>query len=340
MTTIAQKRYLAQATQEPARTPLNFSEDTINERLNRLLYERSPDQEEEFWNNLQPYVLSGIKEQVENLLEIEAQRACGGLRHYEHPQDDQVRLGYRSGHYERDLQTTLGLIPNLQVPKVRKRAKGSPRGWKVLRAYKRQRASIDDLIKEVFLAGVATRRVHEVLKPVLGMLYSAQKVSMSLKKLQVHVNAFHDRPLSDDWNYLFFDGLTIKIRLAGKVRKKRVLVARGLRVNDKGQVIGQEIIDYMFAKGESSAAWESFVHHLYDRGLIGKCLRLIATDGNQGLLNALDLVYPRTPKQRCWAHKMRNVANNCRAKYKGLITDNARKIYRAQSKKQAVGRAS
>jgi len=34
---------------------------------------------------------------------------------------------------------------------------------------------------------------------------------------------------------------------------------------------------------------------------------MITTDGGKGLLNALEVVYPRISRQHCWAHKTRNV---------------------------------
>lgn len=115
-----------------------------------------------------------------------------------------------------------------------------------------------------------------------------------------------------------------------------VLAARGFKVNEKGEVIAEEFIGYRFAKGESTQAWEAFINDLYNRGIKGDNLKMVATDGNEGLLNALELVYPRVPKQRCWQHKMRNAANKCRRKYQALITENARKIYKAESKKLAI----
>ncbi len=34
---------------------------------------------------------------------------------------------------------------------------------------------------------------------------------------------------------------------------------------------------------------------------------LIATDGCFGLINALEIVYARIPREHCWAHMARNV---------------------------------
>jgi len=50
-----------------------------------------------------------------------------------------------------------------------------------------------------------------------------------------------------------------------------------------------------------------FLRDLYGRGLEGKRCELITTDGGNGLRNALEVVYPRIPRQHCWAHKTRNV---------------------------------
>jgi len=323
-----QRSYLAK-TNKLVR-PLDFSEPTIDKRLNELRFHPQIGKETEFWEQLKPRTLAGIRATVEEWLNMEATLTVGGAGYYEH---DELRLTHRSGYTWRKLQTSLGLIPRIFVPKVRKKR---TKGWAILKAYKKDRIKIDDLIKDVFLAGVSTRRVHRVLKPVLGRLYSAQMVSNSLKRLDSLVNDYHRRSIKDEWNYLLFDGVVIKVRSCGKVRKKTVLVVKGLQVDERNRIIKEELIDYRLAKGESSAAWESFIHDLFKRGLEGATLKMVGTDGNEGLLNALDLVYPRVPKQRCWQHKMRNVANKCRVKYQSLVTDSARKIYKAESKKLAV----
>ena len=53
--------------------------------------------------------------------------------------------------------------------------------------------------------------------------------------------------------------------------------------------------------------WGGLLNDLYHRGLEGKNLQLIVTDGCPGLANAIQTVYPRVAHQRCWVHKMRNI---------------------------------
>ena len=56
---------------------------------------------------------------------------------------------------------------------------------------------------------------------------------------------------------------------------------------------------------ESTRSWKATLDDLAGRGL--KPPRLIITDGNQGLLRALEEVWPEVPRQRCVIHRTRNV---------------------------------
>ncbi|RKY29227.1 MAG: hypothetical protein DRP74_09080, partial [Candidatus Omnitrophota bacterium] len=63
---------------------------------------------------------------------------------------------------------------------------------------------------------------------------------------------------------------------------------------------------------------------------------LITVDGQKGLLAALDEVYPFIPIQRCWAHKLRNVAGYLPRKRQKECSKEAALIYNAQSRQAAV----
>ncbi len=79
---------------------------------------------------------------------------------------------------------------------------------------------------------------------------------------------------------------------------------------------------WVSAKTESEAQWEAFLNDLYRRGIEGKTLELITTDGCPGLQETLDMVYPYVPIQQCWAHKLRNMA----AKTKRVIKSSVFKV--------------
>lgn len=246
------------------------------------------------------------------------------LGYYEHA--PLSRCDFRNGYYFRDLVTKLGLLSRLRVPRTRKGFHSQ-----LLPRYQRREQAVNNLILQAFLRGVSTRQVGEVLEPVLGEAYSAQTISNITRQLQQAVDQFHRRALRDDYLYFFLDGIVLKVRdLAGPVRRRFVLVAYGLLPNGK-----REIIDYQFAQGESEIAWLEFLQGLFLRGLQGKNLQLIVSDGGTGLGAALPVVFPGIPRQLCWAHKMRNIADKVRRK-EGSCVAEAAAIYRASSKNQAL----
>ncbi len=275
-----------------------------------------------FEQELAESVRAQLKRLIEQVLLAEQDRYLQ-LGYYEHA--PLSRLDYRNGFYFRDLVTQLGRLARVRVPRTRQGFRSQ-----VLPRYQRRQQAVNNLILQAFLRGISTRQVGQVLEPVLGESYSAQTISNITRQLNQAVAHFHRRPLRDDYVYLFLDGVVLKVRdLAAKVRRRMVLVAYGVLPNGKRQILA-----YQFAHGESEAAWLEFLQDLFLRGLSGKNLRLIVSDGGKGLRAALPVVYPRIPQQLCWAHKMRNLAGKVR-RQEGSCVAQASAIYRASSKKQA-----
>jgi transposase-like protein len=189
------------------------------------------------------------------------------------------------------------------------------------------------MILEMFLGGVATRRVEEVVAPLLGEhSISATSVSRLSKSLNTCVNAYHQRVLSDDYQYLFFDGVYLNVKNPIWKQRRCILVAYGIKSNGV-----KELIDFQLApKGESENAWYHFINRLYHKGLEGKNLKLIITDGNEDLKNALHCVYPLAKHQACWAHKLRNVSDKLPKKLQNSCINQAREIYNANNYQQAL----
>jgi len=73
------------------------------------------------------------------------------------------------------------------------------------------------------------------------------------------------------------------------------------------------------------------LNDLFQRGLRGKTLHLVISDGCPGLARALETVYPRVRHQRCWVHKMRNILEKVRRKDEKQVKVQAQKIYLADN---------
>lgn len=118
----------------------------------------------------------------------------------------------------------------------------------------------------MFLAGVSTRRVKEVLKPLYGHnVISASTVSAVTKVLDGAVEKYHRRAISDDYRFLFLDGIYLKAKSPVKAKRRCILVAYGIKKDGT-----RELIDFRLArKGESQAAWECFLTSMRNRGFEG-----------------------------------------------------------------------
>jgi transposase-like protein len=272
---------------ERRRRPMVQVRDLTELKVEDLWREVKGD-EEDWWGDVKRETLRMVKRLLEGAMEEELLE-CLRVGRYRRTE---LRRGYRNGYRHRNLLTELGLVEHLQVPRDRE---GSYHPT-VVKRYQRRQSHVNQLIREVFLAGVSTRRVGEVLAPVLGESPSPQTVSRVARALDAEVRCFHSRLLSDHYCYLLLDGITIKVKGATGVRKRLVLCAYGITAQGK-----REMVSFRQASAESEAQWEAFLRDLYDRGLQGKRLALMITDGNPGLHRALDTVYPYVARQRCWA---------------------------------------
>lgn len=180
------------------------------------------------------------------------------------------------------------------------------------------------------MKGVSTRKVAEVLESLIDCNPSAQTVSLLTKELDEEVKRFHRRKLEDVYRVIIFDGIRVKVKRALRVMKFVVLCAYGIRWDGV-----KEMISFMVVDSESEENSMKMINNLYERGLEGEKLELIVTDGAPGLQRALDMVYPYTPRQRCWVHKLRNIASKVPKKLQEECLREVEKIYLAKNRKEA-----
>jgi putative transposase len=282
---------------------------------------REVKEEEDFWGDLKETALRGLKIIVETAMDSELLEQLQATR-YQHVES---RKGFRNGYRYRSLITQYGFL-ELKIPRDRE-SKYQP---EFIKRYQTRTKEVDKLIREAFLSGVSTRQVGKVLAVLLGKEISPQTVSRVVSSLDSEVRLFHSRLIADDYEYLFLDGITLKIKGVIGVKRRFILCAYGITAKGK-----RELINFRQAQSESETQWEAFLRDLYERGLAGTNLRLTITDGCAGLHRALDTVYPYNPKQRCWAHKLRNVADRLPRKYQKGCLKEAKNIYQAKNKREA-----
>lgn len=246
------------------------------------------------------------------------------LKRYQH---SDKRRDYRNGFRSRNLLSAFGSIEDIRVPRSRRK------GFvpKMFDRYKRAQPVVDGGILKMYLMGVSTRKVSDVLEALFGYTLSATYVSNVSKRLDADVKAFHNRPLDDDFIYLFLDGIYVKARHISKSVKLVILVVYGVRADGSRQ-----LIDFRIGKSEGKGMWTTFLEQLKIRGLKGSNLKLIISDGCPGLWAAASEVYPFVEHQLCWVHKLRNVSNKCPVRYRKQCIAHARQIYLSPTVKIAM----
>jgi putative transposase len=198
------------------------------------------------------------------------------------------------------------------------------------RRAQRRAEDVAMLIREAFLRGISTRQVGRVVATLTGEVVSPQTVSKLTRDLDDAVKQFHQARLSDDYAYLFLDGVSLRVRRPAGRKRVHMLVAYGVRCDGT-----RHLLAFMRSQGESQADWEGLLGDLYRRGLEGRQLGLIVTDGCAGLAAAIPTVYPRVRHQRCWVHKMRNILEKVRKRDYDEVKAGAQAIYLAESRAHA-----
>ena len=286
------------------------------------LWREVPRDDEEFWSDTRERQRRLVKTVIEGALEEEMTLLLGAGRY----RRTNERHGYRNGFYERDLATQIGIVTAIRVPRPREESVEHT----VFSRYQRRQEQVNDVIRNIFLAGVSTRRVGETLEALLGERVSAQTVSRVSRSLDREVARFQAAPIVDDVRYLLLDGVYLRVKVAAGAQRKLVLCAYAITVSGE-----RRLLDFRLGTAESQAQWEAFLSQLRERGLLGKRLQLIVTDGCTGLHRALETVYPYVLRQHCWVHKLRNVANHLKRIQQDCLEE-AKAIYKAESKTAAV----
>jgi transposase-like protein len=247
--------------------------------------------EEKIKQDLGVFVKDTVEKTLNDMLDAEADELCNAQK-YEHNPD---RTDTRAGYYNRKFHTKAGEV-NLKVPKLRKTTFESM----IIERYKRRESSVEESLIEMYLAGVSVRRVEDITEVLWGNKVSPGTISNLNKKIYGHIEEWRNRPLEEEYPYVYLDGTVLKKSWGGEVTNISILVAIG--VNKEGY---RRIIGVAEGAKEDKAGWSSFLEYLKKRGLKGT--QLFITDKNMGLVESLTDHFPNVRWQRCTVHYYRNV---------------------------------
>jgi len=225
------------------------------------------------------------------------------------------RKDYRNGHYERDLVTTLGEIEDLPVPRTR----GGFR-TQLFERYQRRQAELDESICDMFVKGVSTAGVGDVIEALTGTHPSPSTVSRVFHSLESEFESWKTRKLKERYLYAFADGTYFTVIYDETGCKMPILAVIGIDEDGK-----RDVLAFTVGERENQDAWEDLLENLKERGV--QCVDLWITDGNKAMLNAIGLKFSSAKRQRCVKHKMENVMGYIPEKQQELVRPELRAIF-------------
>ena len=255
----------------------------------------------------------GVERLVQELLEQEVTDYLE-RDHYQRRRPEQAHRGYRNGYEPGRLRTAEGEIV-VQIPQVRE----APETYRSrLMTFLRGNSDVlQRLAVEMYARGLSTRDIEMALEEATGdRLLSRTAVSQVTEVLWDEYEAFAERDLSGfEVAYLFLDAVYESLRQQGG-GKEGVLCAWAICTD------GRKVMLYLaLGNKESYPNWLEFLRNMVKRGL--RTPVLVTTDGAPGLIRAVEEVFPNSLRQRCLAHKTRNVTDkvpdSARAEVKGAI---------------------
>lgn len=231
-----------------------------------------------------------MKEALQEVLEGEMTEFLGAAS----GERTEGRTGYRAGYYGRSLVTRIGKL-ELRVPRDR----SGEFSTALFERYARSEKALVAALAEMYVQGVSTRKVKAITEELCGHSFSASAISAINKGLDEALARFANRPLDEAYPYLILDARYEKVREAGVISHRAVLIAIGINWEGQRQVLAVEL-----ANRESQSSWKQFLLKLKERGLSG--VEFVVSDDHAGLKKAILEVLTEAAWQRCYVHFLRN----------------------------------
>jgi putative transposase len=265
---------------------------------------------------------------LQEALEQEQAEALGRGRYERREQEGGYRNGYESG----TLKTAEGVL-RVQLPQIRGREE--PYRSELWSQMAKTSDVLKRLIVEMYAGGLSQRDIEYGLEKALGQfVLSKSAVSELTDTLTQEYEAFRTRDLSGyEVAYLFMDAVYEPLRRWGS--KTGVFCVWAICVDGR-----KVLLSLSTANSESYESCLEVLRDLVKRGL--QTPVTVTTDGAVGLTKAIDAIWPKALRIRCWFHKMQNlqqkVPPQAWPEFKALVADmrDAPTVTEAERRRQLI----
>ena len=236
-----------------------------------------------------------------------------------------------NGYYNRDLVSPYGKVENIPIPRFRDGfGNESP---SMLNGFEDERSRTWRLLHDMHLMGISQRKVKQIANKHFGINISTRKLKDVSHELVMHESVqINTKPLTDEYQFLFCDGIWEKVKGSGWDKTAAVvLCVLGMRVDGSYQMLG-----FKLARAEDMGSWTKLLSSIKQRGLSGEAIDLVTMDDSAGCKSAIEQVYKSTPIQNCIVHKLRNVLSKTSHKHKPSMAEDLKVISSAQTPDEAL----
>jgi len=250
---------------------------------------------------------------VEEALEAKT-RDLVGREYYERRGEGD--RGYRNGYRRGRLRSSEGEV-EYAVPQVRDVPQEEVTA--LARLLGGRTEELERLAVDMYARGCSTRDIEATFQGLL----SRTAVSELTEVLWKEYEEFSTRELSElRPAYVFLDGIAERLRPGSK---REAVLAAWCLTEDCRKVL----LNVAPGTKESTECCREFLEDLKRRGLADPVL--VVTDGAPGLIRAVEQCFPSSLRQRCLAHKMRNIVLKLPEEIRVEFQQAARAAYQAPS---------
>ena len=261
-----------------------------------------------------------LAESLQTILQDEFNRFIKA-GHYERNEN---RQSYRNGSYTRSIKTRVGRI-ELEICRDRDGLFQT----ELFRRYQRSEQAFVLSMTEMYLNGVSTRKVSNIVEELCGHSISRSHVSQLAADLDNKLNQWRKRKLTSTYPYLVIDARYERIRTVEGVVSKAVMIVIG--ISEDGY---REILSIDIGNSENETDWGRIFKALKERGLDG--VQYVVSDDHKGMVKALQRNFQGSVWQRCQVHFIRNFISKLSRRKAKLYIPLLKDVFAATTKEDAV----
>jgi putative transposase len=276
----------------------------------------------------------GLGYLVQQALEQEQEDFLGRARYERRVADEGIGdrpARYRNGYEQSTLKTAEGEV-RVRLPQVR--GASTPYRSRLMEFLGGNSEALERLVVEMYARGLSTRDVEECFRDQSTgeLMISRSAVSEITDQLWEDYRAFCERDLSEiKVEYLFLDAVYESLRRYGA--KEGVLAA--WCITTEGRKV---LLHLAVGNKESEACWVEFLRDMVARGL--RTPTSVTSDGAPGLVNAIEGLFEKSLRIRCWYHKLGNIRSKLPAEGAEEVLAHARAVRDAPTHEAAEAQAA